>query len=61
MATFAQTIEHLLIDRENVNLSLCEESLVINLPDIQRSTQPFSELRNGKFRRLFDRHSITRY
>jgi hypothetical protein len=60
MTTFFQTIEHLLIDRENTNLSLCLESLRINQPEIQRSVQPFSELKNGKFRRLFNRHSIIR-
>lgn len=60
MTTLIQSIEHLLIDRENTNLSLSLESLYINQPEIQRSAQPFSELKNGKFRRLFDRHSIIR-
>lgn len=60
MATFAQTIEHLLIDRENTTLSLSIESLLINQPDLKRSNLPFSELKNPKFRRLFNRHSITR-
>lgn len=62
MATYTQNIADLLIDRENVNLSMSPESLIMNEPEeIQRSTQPFSELKSGKFRRIFDRHIIARH
>ncbi|MEK6478755.1 hypothetical protein WJR50_14510 [Catalinimonas sp. 4WD22] len=58
MTTLSQTIDHLLIDVENIRIKLSDESLQINQMNIQRSTQPFSDLKNGKFRRLFNRHSI---
>lgn len=58
MTTLSQTIDHLLIDSENASIKLSEASWNMNQKHIQRSNQPFSELKNGKFRRLFNRHSI---
>lgn len=60
MTSFLQTIEHLLVDREYATIPLSTEQLYPIQRNVQRSTQPFSELKHGKFRRLFDRHSITR-
>ena len=59
MTTLAQTLNHLLIDREGAEITISNENAA-RREQSQRTTQPFSELRNGKFRRLFDRHYITR-
>ncbi len=59
MTTLAQTLNHLLIDREDAEITISTENPA-SREQIQRTSQPFSELKNGKFRRLFDRHYITR-
>jgi len=54
MTALTQTTESLFIDREGANIPVSRKA------NMSRSAQPFSELKQGKFRRLFNRHSIIR-
>jgi hypothetical protein len=60
MTTLAQTLNTLFIDREGVTIPTASENFDQRAASVNRSVQPFSELKNGKFRRLFNRHSIIR-
>ncbi|MFP4091136.1 MAG: hypothetical protein ACLFUB_17935 [Cyclobacteriaceae bacterium] len=59
MITLTQILSHQLVDREGASISLSQESLSMNQPEISRDTQPFSAIKEGKFRRLFDRHRLS--
>lgn len=60
MTTLTQNLNKLLIDREGAEISSQTEVNRITHSAINRDTQPFSELKNNRFRRLFNRHSIIR-
>ena len=60
MTTLSQTLNHLYIDRESAEISIQNNDQTEIQVDISRTAQPFSELKNGKFRRLFNRHRIIR-
>lgn len=48
----------LLIDIEGAHISHSEEVTQLNKDIIKRSSTPFSKIRAGKFRKLFDRHTL---
>lgn len=48
----------LLIDIEGAYISYSQETRVLNKESLQRSSLPFSEIKKGKFRKLFDRHTL---
>lgn len=49
----------LLVDVEGAYIPSSEASLSVkNKEKIQRSRFPFSEMKIGKFRKLFDRHTL---
>lgn len=49
----------LFLDVEGAHIPCSEESLQINHQEqIKRSHIPFSEMKTGKFRKLFDRHTL---
>lgn len=60
MTTLAQTLTDLFIDREGVTIPVITDNSDQRETVMNRSVQPFYELKNGKFRRLFNRHSIIR-
>lgn len=60
MTTLTQPQSNLFIDREGAEIPVQTESFDNAQNEINRNTQPFSDLRSGKFRRLFNRHSIIR-
>lgn len=50
--------ESLLVDQPNVTIPYRKETLALNQSlATSRNTRPFSDLRRGKFRRLFNRHT----
>jgi hypothetical protein len=55
-------IEKLLVDAENTHITLSEDSWALNfsgpVTPIKRNTQTVAEMKSGKFRRLFNRHSV---
>ncbi len=58
MITVSQIQETLLVDRENASIPYCADTLAMN-QEVRRHSQPFSTLKQGKFRKLFNRHRPT--
>lgn len=57
--SFNNTLEYILIDRENAEIKLSKASVKLNeaLPVIKRSSfRTIADMGEGKFRRMFDRH-----
>ena len=48
--------DSLFVDQANVTIPYSAKTLAINR-EIRRHSKPFSALKQGKFRKLFDRHS----
>ena len=55
MITVSQIQENLFVDRENVSIPYSADTLAMNR-EIRRHAEPFSALKQGKFRKLFNRH-----
>jgi hypothetical protein len=47
-----------LVDIEGVCISYSKESLKLNQDILRRSSTPLSEMKTGKSRKLFDRHTL---
>jgi hypothetical protein len=59
MTTLTQISRDYFVEREGASISLSAGSLAMNQPEVRRSSQPFSMMGEGKFRRAFNRHSFT--
>jgi hypothetical protein len=60
MTALTQISRDYFVEREGAHMSLSPESQALNQPELRRSSQPFSVMSEGKFRRNFNRHSFTR-
>lgn len=58
MITVSQIQENIFVARENVNIPYSADTLAMNR-EIRRYPEPFSALKQGKFRKLFNRHRPT--
>ncbi len=58
--TINNTLEYILVDAENVQITLSDASLKLNetqaVPDRRKSQYTVAEMAGGRFRRLFNRH-----
>ena len=48
----------LFINIEGANIPYSKTTLQLNQVEIRRSTMPYSEMRQSKFRKMFDRHIV---
>ncbi len=46
------------IDIETARIPYSQETLRLNEEPVRRNAMPFSEMRVGKFRKLFNRHTL---
>ena len=59
--SFNNTLEYILIDRENVEIKLSKASVKLNeaQPVSKRTNfRTVADMQSGKFRRMFDRHKV---